>query len=313
MNQNNNLTHWILGGSLFLVFVLVIALIYTYSSKGDSVNVNTSANINNTDPTVDSVFISAAANGLVDTYFDGTINDLVPNDVRTIHVNGVVGDLNGESDISNVAAVFYRTDVGSSCSADENDCYTVATCTLTPGTATTKKYDCSMNLQYYIDSTSSGGTASTTNWTVKVTVTDVSSVNVSDSSVNKEMETLLALNIPGSIDYGSLGLNTTSASPQTLVITQHGNDEADVEVNGAFTTCSSISDRVADIEQSFASSTGNFAAGIQLTATPTDTNLEVGYRISDVVTKTLYWNASIPTSGVLGSCTGVTTVSAIAH
>ncbi|MCX6800381.1 MAG: hypothetical protein NT091_04530, partial [Candidatus Falkowbacteria bacterium] len=78
-------------------------------------------------PTVNSVFISTAVNGLVDSYPGGTITPTVATST-TLHINGIVGDANGSADIVSVNTTFYRSLATSTfnCVLDNNSCYKVA-------------------------------------------------------------------------------------------------------------------------------------------------------------------------------------------
>lgn len=313
--QESKTLHYILGISLAMIAIFAAASLVMVNSQADSVS--TSGSVNNAAPTIVSKFISSSANGQTDTYSGGTINNLTAGGTRTIHINGVVEDTNGQADISTVEAVFYRSGVGGSCTESSNDCYKVASCTLdtTGVTSLQKRYNCSMALQYYADSTSTGGEFPTENWVVSVKVTDAGSLNATDTALTKEMQTLLGLTIPSSIAYGALalGASTSNANNQEQVIAQAGNDNADVEVSsGAAMSCTIGTIAVANQQWSLTDVSYGAGGTNALSGSAVDTNLNVAYRHGANPTKTLYWNITIPSTGVGGSCTGTTTISAIA-
>lgn len=315
--QESKTLHYVLGIALAMIAVFAAASLVMVNSQADSVS--TSGSVTNVAPTIVSKYISAATNGLTDTYSGGTINDLVAGGTRTIHINGVVEDTNGQADIASVSVDFYRSGVsgGAGCTASSNDCYKVASCTLdtTGVTSLQKRYDCSIDLQYYADSTSTGGEFPTENWVANVKVSDVGTLNATDSSVNKEMQTLLGLSIPSSVSYGARGLGTsTDASTNQLqAIGQAGNDVADVEVSSAAAMSCTIG-TIAVANQKWALTDVEFGnvGATALTGSAVDTNLNVGYRHGANPVKDIFWNIQIPANGVGGSCTGSTTISAIA-
>lgn len=316
--QESKILHYVLGLSLVMIAVFATGALVMVNSQADSIS--TSASVNNVAPTVSTVYLSSSANGGVDSYAGGTINDLVAGGTRTIHVNGIVEDANGNADITGVSGKFYRTSLGSSCSTSDNDCYVNASCTTdTSGgvTATQKRYNCSYVLNYYIDSTSAGGEFSADNFTAAITVTDAASASATDSALTKEVQTLLALNIPGTINFGSfaLGAATNNTNNAEMVIAQNGNDAADVEVSMASgsLTCDATGTIPRGNIQWSTTDVSHGAGGTNgLTGTAADTNLAVPYRHGANPTRSLFWNIQIPSTGVKGSCTGTTTVSAIA-
>jgi hypothetical protein len=318
--QESRALHYILGASLVMIAVFAISAFVMVNSQADTPTASTT--INNSNPTVLTKFISTTSNAGTDGFSGGTI-DLVGGSTRTIWINGLVADSNGEADISDVDIRLRRSGVSGSCSEDPNSCRLVSNCTLdtAAGTALQVGYNCSIALEYYTDSTSGGGEFPGENWILEVTVNDLSAGTTTDAALTKEVETRLALTIPATISYGSLalGANTTSANNVAMNIAQAGNDNADVEVHmtagnlacltGATSTGniprSNLSWALTDVDWNH----GSVAA---LTGTAADTNLNVAYRHGSNPTANLFWNISIPASGVGGTCSGTVTVSAIA-
>ncbi|MCX6800382.1 MAG: hypothetical protein NT091_04535, partial [Candidatus Falkowbacteria bacterium] len=189
---------------------------------------------------------------------------------------------------------------------------------LTADTSLTLKYDCTVNIAFYIDSTDVGGRFSAQNWVVYLKVIDTSNKTATNSTVTKEIATVLSLGIPTSINYGTinLGASTTAANNQEMTLTQKGNDEADIMVSGTNMTCASIG-VIPVSAQKWALTDVDFisASSTALSATPTRALVFVGYRDNDAldVTKILYWNIGIATSSLKGICQGTSTLSVIAH
>ena len=316
IKKNRMFRHWIFGIFLFMVVSFGIMSFIFMNSQAD--DVSTSTTVGNVDPAVDSIYISSSAGGGVDSYGSGIV--LLSGTTKTVHVNGVVSDNNGKANIANTAitVIFYRSGAtgGADCSADNNDCYQVsgASCTLADATDTTRTYTCPLLLQFYADATDSGA-YSAQNWLAKVIVTDNNAATGNSTHGGVEVNSLTALTIPSTVDYGSLALNetTTDANNVEKTIFQAGNSTADVNVSSsASMVCSSGSIPVGN--QTWALTDVAHGSGTVLSGTPTDTNLGVTIRTSDITntSQILYWGIQIPVSGVGGSCGGTTYISAIA-
>jgi hypothetical protein len=305
--------HWIIGTALLFVSVFVVVSWILLDTQGDEVTVQTT--VQNSAPTIDSVYISDAQYGLVDDYSEGTITGFSGGSIKTIHVNGVVSDPNSEDDVDNVEVVMYRTDHVSSedCVSDKNDCYknsSSGTCTIDTeyGDSTQVKYDCTVALEYYVDAT---------NWTVYVKAEDQDQAADTDSLTTKDVESFLSLDIPVLVDFGSmtLGTSTTDSDNSEMTVTQYANSQADIEVSGTDLTCDTFGTiSIGNVEWALSDVAHSNASSYDLTSSPFDTDFAIGLRTDDVtpVTKTLYWNMSIPASGVKGACAGTITITAIA-
>lgn len=316
---SNHSTHWLIGGALALTSVFLVVAIVIVNSNAD--DVTTSTTVSNATPTVTSVYISSSANGGADSYGSGIT--LTAGSTATVHVNGVFTDTNGGGDIPDNGATvkFFRTAAtgGAACSADNNDCYSVSgvSCTLGVASGNTRAYDCPVALQYWADATDAG-TYIADNWTASVTVTDTAGPATSSASTKTvEVNSLTALSIPSTIAYGSLalGASTTNVNNVEKTISQSGNTQADVNVSSsAAMTCTTGTIGVGN--QEWAVTDVSFGGGgTQLTGTPAQvTGLNVAVRTSEVTdtSSILYWNIVMPPNGAGGSCTGTTTITALA-
>lgn len=269
-------------------------------------------------PTVVNVVTSNTSNGSTDNYPGGSIN-VISGGIKTIYVNGLVEDLDGQNTITNVRGVFHRSGAtnGDTCTSSGNDCYVVSSCGLVNDTDSNRKvYSCRMDLQYYADSTDASGRYPSNNWVAYVEVTDGTDTG-SNNALTKEMNSVLSLTIPGSIDFGNhnMGDVTTSGNNVEMSIAQSGNVNADVEVSMASgLTCTSGS--MPRDSFKWAVTDVGFASGSStvMTASPVDTNLDVAYGTDGTPSpsKILYFNMSVPYA-IGGTCTGTTTLSAISH
>ena len=311
--------HWVLGAVLLLIIVFIILAFVMSRSEAD--DVTTSASIQNVAPTVDNVYINDDGS-LAAGFVGGTVNVLSGGGTSDVYVTGIVSDPNGDEDIASVDVVFYRTNHASAenCVADNNDCYkdgSAGSCTLSTayGDVTEASFSCTFSLQYFIDGTDEySDSYSATDWTVYVKVTDDDAESDTDTSITKEMQTLLSVNIPASMDFGTmaLGASTTNENNQEMSITQYGNESADLEVSGAVLDCSVGTGEipVGNIEWSLTDV--SMDSGTDLTGSAVDTDFAIGLRTDDVspTIKKLFWNIAIPSSGIEGNCTGTTTITA---
>ncbi|MFH1631546.1 MAG: hypothetical protein ABIA47_00785 [bacterium] len=259
-------------------------------------------------PTVDTVRVAYSANG-------SNVSPLVlsPGANKSMHVNGVVSDGDGYTDIQNVSTVLYRSGVsgGVGCAPDKNDCYSVASCNLTGGGGNSINYDCDISMAYFADATDSGTYYGDT-WNARVTVQDATNTVNNDSYTN-EVQTLLALGTPGTVlDFGTLDLGTTSPSSETMLMTNHGNVAVDANISMASNmACTSGSIPLTNIKYG-RTDTAHASLEYTMSSTPAKAVLSLPRQINDFApsTDTLYWRHSIPGSGVGGVCTGTITISA---
>jgi len=241
---------------------------------------------------------------------------LTENTTTAVTCTATVSDNNGCGEIISGSAVLFRTNVagGSSCAADDNDCYS-ATCTIdggscTGGTDLTSLYTCDFTVQYFADPTDTGSINSASDWTCEVTPVDGDGSGTVDTDT-AEMATLTALDVTSSIGFGTLATGTdTGASNQTTIVTNTGNISIDSELSGTNMTCTAGSIPVAN--QKYGVSDVTYASlPNNLSGTPTSLVVDLSQRTSTVVTDDVFWGLSVPGSGVSGSCTGTNTFTAV--
>jgi len=237
METNNKSMTWLAWGVILVIIVVVIIALVLVYSQADSVTTQTQ--ITNADPQIDSLYVSSSAyGGSNDFGLDASGIDLTAGTTRSVHVNGTVSDANGAGDIDHVELSFYRNGVagGSSCTADNNDCYKVATCSTQANDDTHLDYNCQVDLQFFADATDTGGQYPTEAWSSTLGIEDTTGQTNGQTKIpGDDVKTLLALDIPTTIDYGTLTNNekTDETNNQEKTITQQGNDEADLEVSSA--------------------------------------------------------------------------------
>jgi hypothetical protein len=297
-----------------LAFILIISIVLRYTGAAD---VSTSAEIQNTAPTVDTIRFSTSAYGADDLTTSGILPNIGTD--RTIHINGQITDLNGENDIasSTLALTFYRASKGVSCTVDKNDCYSITTCatTYTDGDDTQITYNCEVPLAYWIDGTDSSSIYESDSWAARIVISDTAGLQAANVATI-EMNSLLALNLPDDIDYGTRSLAEVSSSTTNVetVLTQRGNTKADVEVLGTTMSCSALGTLPIDA-QAWSLTDTDYASGAALTGSFVPTLRNINLRTDDTneLAASLYWNIAIPSTGVKGTCSGSNTIVIVAQ
>lgn len=267
-------------------------------------------------PGVVDEFITTSAYSYINTY--NIQNPLVPNVgiTKTVYVNGRVTDGDGvgtsfaDGDLNYVELRLYREFAGAGCTQDVNDCYQTF-CTVTPNSSTVLNYSCMVEVSYLVDSTMSGGTHENEVWNAEVLVQD-DSEQLSSLIKTFEVQTLLALGIPSSLDFGTMLREqaTTITTNTEFTLTQQGNDVASVFVSGEDMPCSvngiipisSMQWSLTDVAYDAINTT-------DLSGTPTDVGLSIGTDDDGLLMKSLYFNIMLP-AVVSGICSGSISVEA---
>ena len=268
----------------------------------------------NASPSVSSAIVSSVSNS--EPSSEATLVPS-PGGTRRIFVYGNVMDPDGDQDVAAVYVSLFRTGVtAASCDSpqesDPNHCYP-STCMLTLGDPdTTVRYDCEIDLQYYADATLGSGVYATDNWSVLTTVIDQSSARGDNSGfiTNTEVAELNAVSIQPVVSWGNLDLGTitTAQNNVAMAMTQLGNSVSDIEVSGTPLVCESGEIEASRVQYIFSDVDG----GTSLTEAPvTLTDFNLPLRTDGDVTKNLFWNISVPETGVGGVCQGVITVTSV--
>jgi hypothetical protein len=244
--------------------------------------------------------------------------DLVANGTRTIYgtatVNSGVGisDFNGNTPTSRFR---YTADTGVECSNNYNNCYVNSSCVYTDViNDTTQRLECTFTLQYNAVSSTGLG------WKFNVTAKDTSDRMTSGTDTT-DINKLLAIEIPTSIDFGAMTPGTTSGE-NNLTVTNYGNVQLDMLMNGTDMGCSiagtipvgSLHYNCTDYGQEYDKMTA-------LTTTLSDSTVPCsGFNLgkSTDITGTLIapskpvpWRLNVPT-GTRGTCSGTILFVAIA-
>jgi hypothetical protein len=237
---------------------------------------------------------------------------LTENTTTTVTCTATLTDTNGGDDITSATATIYRSGVGSSCTADDNNCYKVSSCTLGTPVGDDVDATCTVDIWFHADPTDSG-TYSTETWQCEVTAIDSQGATGSATdSTPPELNTLNAIIVTASINYGTLLPGATSSVSEITTATTTGNAAVDVQLSG--TDMVSGADSIPVSQQEYATSSVAYGSGTDLTSTPTALELESlkpTTHPSDQADD-IYWRIGIPDGQPAGTYTGTTTVDAIA-
>jgi hypothetical protein len=219
----------------------------------------------------------------------------------TVSATATVTDYNGYTDIAFATSTYFRSGVGSMCSASDNSCYRVAStsCLFSSCSGNSCTLSCRANIQYIADPTDTG-TYAAEDWLAQLRVQDSTGLSGAATSSGVELLTLYGLRIDTpAIDFGDLsaGADTGSFNAQTTMVNT-GNTPIGIQVAGTDLTGTSSSIPVG--EQKYATST--FAYGscsicqfLTGSATNVDISLAKPTSTTTPVTDELYWGINVPT------------------
>ena len=244
----------------------------------------------------------------------GSSIPLTENGTTTVQATATISDTNGISDISTTTGKLYRSGVGSSCSNDDNNCYSDSTCaTTTPCAATSCTAICNYDVWFHADPTDSGSSWESEYWDAWIKVIDSADASSTATSSGEEVNTLHALDISASINYDSLNPGADSGTlSQTTTVTDTGNAAVDIYLYGD--DMESALSSIAVSQQEYATGSSiSYGSGTDLTnSSSTAVELDLSKPTSHPSTSTddIYWGLGIPSVQEAGSYTGTTTFEA---
>lgn len=277
----------------------------TYGSSGSCWSFTTGPDTSSEDTVVTSVSIDADAASVT----------LTENTTTTVSCVAEVTDSNGYADIDSVTANLFRTTYGTSSAETNNSFYQLSgdtECVPSDGDLASETYTCDFDVYYYADATDAGSDYEATNWTCEVIPYDGDGAGTSDSDTI-EMDSLVALNVTSSIDYGTTNPNTdTGSTNQQTTVTNTGNRSLDVQLSG--TDMASGGDTLDVGQQEYSATSFTYGAGTSLTSSPVTLILSLLQPTSGTapVTDLVYWGIGIPNGTPSGTYSGTNTFTATA-
>ncbi|MCD6550233.1 hypothetical protein J7K24_01655 [bacterium] len=288
---------------------LVVFLMYGVIAIGATIilkdvladTIQSSVTVGNEPPTVGTVILNGG-------------NDIVLAENTTVTVIGTttVTDGNGYNDITAVTSTLYLNNTTcSSGLADPNWCYYISSCATSNCSGSSCDVTCSANVWFIAEPTSPTTSYPSADWQMDITVVD-SGNNTDTGTTSQELLTLYALDVDGSISYGTIYPGGTSTEQLTHA-TNTGNYQIDVALSGVdMDDGSGHTIAVGQQKYSSSSNMGDWV-GTALTTTASPYNLDLPKPTATTSNSydDLYWMIKIPDPQYPGTYTGTNTISAI--
>ncbi len=256
-------------------------------------------------PTVENVVVNGASN-----------ISLSAGSTHNVSWTATITDLDGNAEIAGVTGKLYRSGVAGaeSCTPDNNNCYADAVCDLSGCSGNICTATCTVSMYFHADATDANSTMPSEYWRGWMEATDSHSDTGSEFSATNapDVESLSALDIVTSIDYG-LMLAGDSSLEKTTLVTNEGNIIIDLELLGDsmctdYPTCAG--DSIAVGQQEYSMSTFTYGSGTDLTSSAfrIQFNLAKPTSSPSSQTKNLYWRLGLDPGQDVGVYDGMNTV-----
>lgn len=327
-DMNDKTANWITAIALITVALLVAVGIVILKSQAVDVQID----ITNSTPSVSTVKTCLGSTSSTSAAISGCsdIASIVLNagSTKGVSVVALVTDLNGVDDLDATATgVFFQSGGSASCTADNNDCYRDdAGCyKITPAVdGTNAWFRCDYSLEYFA---SPAGT-----FDFDFTVEDIANAQGTSTAYSTDIAELLAGTFP-TIDYSTHALGFTSNSSTNEDITHQnngnvdldflvslagGDDQVECDVGSldasAFEWAADLTADPGDGDRDTTLSTSSQALGVEIETRTNDGSAQGPNNpaVSGDDIKYSYWDITIPSSGVGGSCSETLNVSAFA-
>jgi len=297
---------------IIVLFCTVSVLVFEKTNEvmADTNIVRTLVSVGNATPTVSSVNITASPIVVTE------------NATTAVYCLASTSDINGYGNISSASALIFREGAASlsngiySCGADDNKCYSVASCDLWGGDGNTKNATCTANVWFHAEPTDAAPYAAE-KWFCQVKAVDASNASSTATDTSpSELSTQYALIVESPINYGSLSPNTSSTATSTKATTT-GNAAIDVNLygvnlDGAGATFIAVGAQEYSSNTSLVHSGG---LGVDLLVSAgANYNLDLATPTAhpSLSADNIYWTILIPEGQDTGDYSGTNTISAIA-
>lgn len=251
----------------------------------------------------------------------GSAITLTDNTTTSVTCIATITDENGGDTVSSATATIYRSGVsnGSSCTDNDNDCYQDETCSLV-NSGNTATATCAVSIWFHADPTDVGSPWSSEDWECYIIAAD--DAGATDSATDTTpvgLDTVLALEITSSIDYGNLAPGASTTMTATTTATTTGNAAIDVKIRGTDLATSTLT--IAGGQQKYATTSGllydDVATIVMATTTESYKNLVLeslkpiqNNPVQATATDNIFWGIRIPAGQAPDTYTGTTTVAA---
>jgi hypothetical protein len=287
---------------------------HNLGASGGTQGTNESFTVNNIAPVVSSVALNG---GVAITLTEGT--------TTSVALTATVTDNNSCTDISTVEGFLYRSAItyagcDTALEGDDNYCYPEVSCSVSGGNTcdgtsdASASYSCTVSVQYFADPTDANTEYPTENWLNTILATDDDAATDSlEVSTGVELNSLVAMDITASINYGNLSIGQSNDPLDKITtVSATGNVGLDEELSGTNMTDGGSGTITVDYQKYALASSTAYASGIALSGVATEVELNVAKTISlTPETANTYWGLEIPAGTTPGEYSGTNTVTAV--
>jgi hypothetical protein len=247
--------------------------------------------------------------------------DLTASSTANVICSFSVTDASGYTNIQYTTAKLYRSGVGVDAVNDINNHYTLSgdsECIPSNGFGTSEDYICTFQVYYLADPTDVGSDYSSDDWSCTATATGIHETG-NPVTVSTEMNSLIALDVTSSLDYGAINPGTnTGNSNSTIIVSNMGNSSMDLNILGSdmCTDHPTCTGSILEVEnQEYSISPFTYGTGTILTTLNQflDVNISKPTENPSNSTLNLYWGLSIPGGQNNGTYTGQNTISGVSN
>ena len=242
--------------------------------------------------------------------------DLTENSSIGISWTATVTDTDGYTNLASTTGKIYRSSVGSSCTPDNNNCYTDASCDFYNCSGNSCSILCNTNVYFFAEATDVGSTFADQYWQAYIDTTDIRSEigSTISSSTTLDINSLRGFSIDSSLVFGQVFAGSDTGSSNTVTtITNTGNSLINLEITGDYMCTDYPSCGGQNIEpenQQFNLSSFTYGVGTTLSTDPQVINIGISKptQTPSNSSKNLYWGIGIPISKEPGNYQGSTTI-----
>ncbi len=243
---------------------------------------------------------------------------LTDNTTTTVTCTSTISDSGGGDTIVSATATIYRSGVTESCSADDNNCYP----NITPFASSTSGNNFyatfTQDLWFHAEPTDGTAPNYSGEWWECYVIAEDSGALTDTATGSAELNSLSALIITTSINYGSLAPGASTTVSVTTTATTTGNIAIDVKIRGTDLATSTFT--IPGQQQKYATSIvawSDGAAIVMATTSQSYKTLELeslkpvqNNPIQATATDNIFWGILIPAGQDLATYFGTTTVAA---
>lgn len=227
-----------------------------------------------------------------------------------------ITDTDGYTNLSSATGKLYRSGVGSSCTPDNNNCYSDAVCDFYNCSSNVCSALCNADIYFFTEATDVGSTYVDQYYQAFVQATDIRSEigSTISTSIAIDVNSMSGFSIGSSLVYGEVFAGSDTGSSNTITtITNTGNSLINLEITGDYMCTDYPACGGQNIEpknQEYDLTSFTYGNGTTLSTSPATVNIGISKPTQTPSNsfKNLYWGIGIPSSQGLGNYQGATTI-----